>query len=62
MPIYGPSKPSSQPLIEGEKLGMDQWIGQPSCCGLGWDPLFSRAVALSITADDFVKGCYTWTA
>jgi hypothetical protein len=41
---------------------MDQWIGQPSCCRLGQDPFFSRAVALSITADDFVKGCYTWTA
>jgi hypothetical protein len=37
----------------GEKLGMDPLIDQPFASG---------AVALSIAVDDFVKGCYTWTA
>jgi hypothetical protein len=45
----------------GEKLGMDPQIGQPLCCGLCQEPLFSGAVALSIAVDDFVKGCYTRT-
>jgi hypothetical protein len=26
-----------------------------------WEPFFSRAVALSIAVDGFMKGCYTWT-
>jgi hypothetical protein len=25
------------------------------------EPFFSRAVALSIAVDDFMKGCYMWT-
>jgi hypothetical protein len=67
---YGPSKPSSLPSTEGgftpttlmavlrEKLGTDLWIGQLSCCGLGREPFFSGAVALSIFVDDFIKVCY----
>jgi hypothetical protein len=44
-----------------EKLGMNLWIGQPSCYGLCQEPFFSGAVALSIVVDDFVKGCYALT-
>jgi hypothetical protein len=70
---YGPDKPSSLSSIEGrftptasmtvlrEKLGMDPQIGQPVCCALGREPFFSRAVALSVTVDHFVKGCYALT-
>jgi hypothetical protein len=25
----------------------DPWIGQPMCCGSGWEPFFSGAVTLS---------------
>jgi hypothetical protein len=72
MLVYGPSKPSSMPSIEGdftpttsmvgleEKLGTDPQIGQSLCCGLGRELFFSEAVALSIAIDNFVKGCYTW--
>jgi hypothetical protein len=38
-----------------EKLGMDPWIGQPSCCGLGRKPFFSGAVGLLNSVDDYVK-------
>jgi hypothetical protein len=67
---YGPSKPSSLTSTEGgltpttsiiglrEKLGMNPWMGKPSCCRLGREPFYSGAVALSIIVDDFVKGCY----
>jgi hypothetical protein len=41
-----------------EKLGTDPWIGQPTQCGLCREPFFSGAVTLSITIDDFVKGCH----
>jgi hypothetical protein len=63
--VYGPSKPSSLISTDGgftptasmaglgEKLGMDPLIDQPFALG---------AVALSIAVDDFMKGCYTWTA
>jgi hypothetical protein len=49
---YGPGKPSSLPstvgdftpttsmVALGEKLCMDSWIGQLSCCGLGQEPFF----------------------
>jgi hypothetical protein len=70
---YGPSKPTSLPSTyawlcpptaslvgSGEKLGTDLWIGQPACCGLCEEPLFSEAVALLNSIDDYVKGCYTW--
>jgi hypothetical protein len=56
--VYGPSKPNSLSSTEawlkptaslvglGEKLGVDSWIGQLTCCGLcqesfsqeQWDP------------------------
>jgi hypothetical protein len=42
----------------GEKLGTDSRIGQPVCCGLCQEPVFSGAVALSIAVDDFMKGCH----
>jgi hypothetical protein len=70
---YGPGKRSSQLSIEdylfhtasvaviGEKLGTDLWIGQSSCCGLGWEPFFSGAVDLFKSIDDYAKGCYTLT-
>jgi hypothetical protein len=57
----GDFTPTASMVGLGEKLGTDPRIGQPSCCGLGQEPFFSRAVALSIVIDDFVKGCYTWT-
>jgi hypothetical protein len=44
-----------------EKLGMDLRISHPSYCGLGRKPFFSGAVALSNVAEEFVKGCYSWT-
>jgi hypothetical protein len=43
-----------------EKLGMDPRISQLACCGLCREPFFSAAVALSITVDDFMKGCHIW--
>jgi hypothetical protein len=74
MLVYEPSKPSRLTSIEGcftptaslvgleEKLGTNPQIGQPSWCGLGREPFFSGALALSIVVDGFAKGCYTWTA
>jgi hypothetical protein len=71
--ISGPSKPSSQLSIEawlfstdslvvmGEKLGMDPWIGQPTCCGLCREPFFSGAVDLFKSVDNCAKDCYMWT-
>jgi hypothetical protein len=68
--VYGPSKPSSLLSIEdgftltasmttlGEKLGIDPRIGQPACCGLCQELIFSGAVTLSIVVDDFTKGCH----
>jgi hypothetical protein len=61
---YGPGKPSSLLLIDvlpfstaslvgsEEKLGMDLWIDQPTCCGLCREPFFSGAVTLSNFVDD----------
>jgi hypothetical protein len=45
----------------GEKLGMDPWISQPTCCGLCREPFFSGAVALLNSVDDFVEVFYMWT-
>jgi hypothetical protein len=68
--VYRPSRPSNLLSIEGdftptasmagsgEKLGMDPWIGQSSCCGLCRELFFSGAVSLSIAVDDGVKCCY----
>jgi hypothetical protein len=50
--------PTASMVALGEKWGMDTWIGQLACCGLGRVPFFSGAVALSNAVDDFAKGCY----
>jgi hypothetical protein len=44
-----------------EKLGMDSWISQPTCCGLCREPFFTGAVTLLNFVDDYVKGRYMWT-
>jgi hypothetical protein len=73
MLVYGPNKSSSLTSTEGgfistvsmassgEKLGTVLCIDQSSCCVLCLELFFSEAVALSITIDDFTKGCYMWT-
>jgi hypothetical protein len=48
--------PIASLAVVGEKLGMDLRIGQLACCGLGWEPFFSGAVALSNAVDDSTKG------
>jgi hypothetical protein len=70
---YGPSKASSLPSTEGgftpttsvvalgEKLGTDPWINRLLCWGLGREPFFSGAVALSNAVDVFADGCYALT-
>jgi hypothetical protein len=40
----------------GEKLDMNPWIGQPTCCGLGWELFFSWAVDLFKSIDDYMEG------
>jgi hypothetical protein len=50
--------PTTSIAVMGEKLSMNPWIGQPECCGLGREPFFSGAVALSNTIDDSMKGCH----
>jgi hypothetical protein len=64
---YGHNKPSSRLSIEaclfptasltvmGVKLGTDSRTDQPSCCGLGREPFFLRAVDLFKSVDDYVK-------
>jgi hypothetical protein len=42
----------------GEKLGMDQWIGQPVCCGLCWEFFFSGAVIFVQICQRLAKGCH----
>jgi hypothetical protein len=37
--------PTASLVGSGEKLGMDPWINQPSCCRLYWEPFFSGVVA-----------------
>jgi hypothetical protein len=27
--------PTTSMAVVGEKLGMDPWVSQPACCGLG---------------------------
>jgi hypothetical protein len=68
--VDGPSKPSSMSSTEGGftltasmaalglKLGTNPWIGQPACCALCREPFFSGAMAMTITVDDFAKGCH----
>jgi hypothetical protein len=53
--------PTASLAVLGEKLGTDPHTGQPVCCGLGWEPFFSRAVDLFKSIDNDVKGCYVWT-
>jgi hypothetical protein len=53
--------PTASMVVLGEKLGMDPWISQLSCCGLGWKPFFLGAVALVNSVDDYIKGCYALT-
>jgi hypothetical protein len=48
--------PTALMAAMGEKLGMNPRIGQPTCCGSGWEPFFSGVVTLSNVANDFVKG------
>jgi hypothetical protein len=50
--------PTASMAIAGEKLGMDPWVGQSVCCGLGRDTFFLGAVALSNDVDDIAKGCH----
>jgi hypothetical protein len=45
----------------GEKLGTDPWITQPGR-GLCREPFFSGAADLFKSVDNYVKGCYMWTA
>jgi hypothetical protein len=71
---YGPSKLSSWLSIEpclfpttllavmGEKLGMDPRTDQPTCCRLGQEPSFSRAVDLFKSLHDYAKGSYALIA
>jgi hypothetical protein len=69
---YEPDKPSSLLLIDvltfstaslvgsGEKLGTGPRIGQSACCGLCWEPFFSRAVTLSNSVNDSWKVATYW--
>jgi hypothetical protein len=61
MSTVGAFTPTASMAGSGEKLGTYPWIGQPSCCGLCREPFFSGAVALSVTVNDFTKGCYALT-
>jgi hypothetical protein len=54
--------PTTSMTMLGEKLGMDLWIGQSLCCGLGWEPFFSWAVVLLNSVNDYTKGYYVQTA
>jgi hypothetical protein len=53
--------PTASLAVIGEKLGTNIWIGQSSCCGLGWKPFFSGVVDLFKSIDDYAKGCYVLT-
>jgi hypothetical protein len=47
--------------VVGENLGMNPWIGWPSCCGLCQEPFFLGAVDLIKYVDECMKGCHMWT-
>jgi hypothetical protein len=47
--------------VLGEKLDMDPRIGQPTCCELCREPIFSGAVVLLNFIDDYTEVCYVWT-
>jgi hypothetical protein len=53
--------PTASLAAMGEKVGMDPRIGQPSCCRLFREHLFSGAVDLFKSVDDYTKGCYALT-
>jgi hypothetical protein len=42
----------------GEKLDMDSWISQPTCCELCREPFFSRAVGSVQICRCLAKGCH----
>jgi hypothetical protein len=44
--------------VLGEKLAIDPWIDQPSCCELGREPFFSGVVPLLNYVDNFAKGSH----
>jgi hypothetical protein len=56
----GPTPTSSMTALR-EKLGTDSQIGQLACCGLCWELFFLGVVTLSVTVDNFMKGCYALT-
>jgi hypothetical protein len=60
LPIEGGFTPTASMAGLGEKLGMDPQISQSAHWGLCREPFFSRAVALSITVEDFAKGYDVW--
>jgi hypothetical protein len=47
-------------VVTGEKLGRDLQIGQPVCCGSGWEPFVSGAVDPFNSIDNYVKGCHMY--
>jgi hypothetical protein len=53
--------PTASTDVLGQKLGMDPWIGQSWCWGSGQEPIFSGAVALLNSVDDYMKCCYAQT-
>jgi hypothetical protein len=53
--------PTASLIGLGGKLGTDSRIGQPTCCGLCQEPLFSGTVTLLNSIDDYAKGCYMGT-
>jgi hypothetical protein len=60
LPIEGGFTPTASMAGLGEKLGMDPQISQSARWGLCQEPFFLRAVALSITVEDFAKGYDVW--
>jgi hypothetical protein len=54
--------PTTSMVALGEKVGIDLWTDQPSCCGLDRKPFLSGVVDLLNSVDDYAKGCYTRTA
>jgi hypothetical protein len=50
--------PPSSLAGSGEKLDMDPWIGQPTCCGLCRESFFLGAVVSIQICRRLVKGCH----
>jgi hypothetical protein len=53
--------PTASIAVLREKLGTDMRIGQPVCCGFCREPIFSGAVVLLKSVDDYITGCYALT-